>query len=149
MATVPRADGVCETTRTLPYKAVDVFAAFAQADQLAQWWGPDGFSNAFELFEFKPLGRWRFDMIGPDGQRYANENTFLETLPDKVVIRHLAVHPFTLTVTMVEQGDQTQVLWHQAFDDPKVAASIRHIIEPANEQNLDRLRAVLAGQAHQ
>jgi hypothetical protein len=30
------------------------------------------------------------------------------------------------------------------FEDPAVAARIRHIVEPANEQNLDRLQSVLA-----
>jgi hypothetical protein len=38
------------------------------------------------------------------------------------------------------------VEWVQAFDSPEVAAAVRHIVEPANEQNLDRLTAeVLAG----
>ncbi len=34
--------------------------------------------------------------------------------------------------------------WSQAFDDLALAASIWHIIEPANEQNLNRLHAMLA-----
>ena len=33
----------------------------------------------------------------------------------------------------------------QEFEDPAVAARIRHIVEPAHEQNLDRLVAALAG----
>ena len=36
--------------------------------------------------------------------------------------------------------------WRQAFDDPKVVAGVWHIIEPANEQNLKRLHAVLSAQ---
>lgn len=149
MPTTPRADGVCETSRQLPFKAGDVFNAMAQADQLAQWWGPEGFTNEFELFEFRPQGRWRFTMVGPDGQRYPNENHFLETSPTRVVVRHLEVHPFTLTITLNDQGGHTEVRWRQAFDDPALAASIWHIIEPANEQNLDRLHALLAQRAAQ
>jgi hypothetical protein len=34
--------------------------------------------------------------------------------------------------------------WSQTFDDPQVTPSIGHIIEPANEQNLNRLHAVLS-----
>jgi uncharacterized protein YndB with AHSA1/START domain len=147
MASIPRADGVCETSRLLPFKAADVVAAFAHPELLAQWWGPDGFSNDFEVFEFRPEGRWTFVMIGPDGQRYANENVFLATGPDQVVIQHVCAPLFTLTVTMTEVDMHTHVLWHQAFDDPAVAAAIGHIIEPANEQNLDRLNAVLVRQA--
>lgn len=32
----------------------------------------------------------------------------------------------------------------KVFDDPQLAASIAHIIVPANEQNLNRLHASLA-----
>lgn len=149
MATDTRADGVFETSRLLPFKVSEVFAAFAQAEQLAQWWGPDGFTNVFEVFEFRPQGRWTFVMIGPDGQRYPNQNLFVETSPDKVVIRHLSLPLFTLTVSMVEQGSQTHLHWCQILDDPAVATHIAHIIEPSNEQNLNRLHKLLLARATQ
>ena len=34
-----------------------------------------------------------------------------------------------------------------SFIPNAVAARIRHIVQPANEQNLDRLEAVLSGQS--
>ena len=34
--------------------------------------------------------------------------------------------------------------WAQEFEDSAVAARIRHIVEPANEQNMDRLQSVLS-----
>jgi uncharacterized protein YndB with AHSA1/START domain len=151
MTTATRTDGVCATERVLPFNRSAVFAAIADAKQLAAWWGPDGFSSTFDVFEFKPQGRWTFTMHGPDGTHYANENVFLETSPSKVVIRHISHPHFTLTVTLndlpTDSSDSSQshthVYWHQAFDDPQVAASIWHIIEPANEQNLNRLHQVL------
>lgn len=48
------------TRRILPDSPQQVFDAFAQAEVLARWWGPNGFTNTFELFEFKPGGRWKF-----------------------------------------------------------------------------------------
>ena len=33
--------------------------------------------------------------------------------------------------------------WTQVFDDPAVAKTVRPIVEPANEQNLDRLAAAV------
>ena len=51
---------------------------------------------------------------------------------------------FTLTVSLADQGGQTQLDWHQAFDDPQLAANIWHIIQPSNEQNLNRLERALA-----
>ena len=52
---------------------------------------------------------------------------------------------FTLTVTLSARGDGTHLTWVQEFESPDVAASLRGLIIPANEQNLDRLQALLAG----
>ena len=55
------------TGRVLSASPRKVFAAFEQPDQLARWWGPEGFTNTFERFEFEPGGRWVFVMHGPNG----------------------------------------------------------------------------------
>lgn len=140
-------DGVFTTHRVLPYPAADIFAAFANPACLARWWGPDGFSNTFELFEFQPQGRWKFVMHGPDGTDYANESRFVETSANRIVIKHCCAPDFTLSITLTETEGHTRLDWRQAFDDPQVAAAVAHIVQPANEQNLDRLQAVLAAAA--
>jgi uncharacterized protein YndB with AHSA1/START domain len=143
MTTHLSVSGVCSTSRRIPFAPERIFEAFANAGQLARWWGPDGFSNTFELFEFKAQGRWKFVMHGPDGKDYPNECVFLEVSPQKIVVRHIAAPLFTLTITLEAVGADTQIQWNQAFDDPSVAASLAHIIVPANEQNLNRLCEVL------
>lgn len=136
---------VLRTSRTLPFAPDAVFAAFASPDLLAQWWGPDGFSNTFERFEFKPGGRWTFVMHGPDGKHYPNENIFTVLEPGSlVVIRHDCAPFFTLTVRLTAVSGGTLVNWEQAFDDLGTALAVKHIVVPANEQNLDRLTRVLA-----
>jgi len=125
----------------------DIFAAFEQPDRLARWWGPNGFTNTFEHFEFKPGGRWTFVMHGPDGANYPNESVFREIQPDtKIVIEHVVQPWFRLTVTLTARGDRTHLSWVQEFENPETAARVRLVCEPANEQNLDRLAAVLANQ---
>lgn len=141
----PPVDGVFATNRLLPCTSEQLFAAMSHPERLAAWWGPEGFRNTFEVFEFWPQGRWTFTMQGPDGQRYPNESVFLETAPQRVVVRHVSPPHFTLTLTWADAGrGQTRLDWHQAFDDARVAEGLALIVAPANEQNLDRLQAVLA-----
>ena len=58
---------VLATSRELPFTASQIYAAFASAELLACWWGPQGFTNTFEIFDFVVGGRWKFVMHGPDG----------------------------------------------------------------------------------
>jgi len=124
------------------YKATPdaVFAAMADPERLARWWGPQGFSNAFEVFEFQPGGRWIFTMVGPDGTRYPNECVFrqIET-GHRVVIAHVVQPLFELTLNLEAMAGGTRLVWTQVLEDEAVAQAMAHIIEPANEQNLDRL----------
>jgi uncharacterized protein YndB with AHSA1/START domain len=133
------------TERLLPADPRTVFAAFEHPDRLARWWGPSGFTNTFEQFEFKPGGRWIFVMHGPNGANYANESVFREIQPDsRIVIEHVVQPRYTLTVTLTARGDQTHLAWVQEFEGAEVAEKLRRVVEPANEQNLDRLQALLA-----
>jgi uncharacterized protein YndB with AHSA1/START domain len=132
------------TERTLPHPPEGVYGAFASAALLAAWWGPEGFTNTFEVFEFREGGRWQLVMHGPDGTGYPNQCVFTELVPGrKVVIRHDGAPFFTLTVQLTPAAGGTQLVWDQAFDDAAVAQAVAHIVRPANEQNLDRLAAVL------
>ena len=138
-------DAVFRSERILPHPREAVFNAFATPEILARWWGPKGFTNTFEHFEFKPGGRWIFIMHGPDGTDYPNENVFQAIDPPaSLVIRHVLAPHFRLTVTLDAHPDGTEILWLQEFDDAETAARIRRIVGPANEENLDRLQAVLA-----
>jgi uncharacterized protein YndB with AHSA1/START domain len=120
-----------------------VFAAIADPARLARWWGPDGFSSTFEAFDFRPGGRWRFVMHGPDGTDYPNENRFAEIVPgQRVVVEHVAKdHHFILTITLTREGAGTRVGWRQVFDTAEHKNRVAAIVTKANEQNLSRLSA--------
>ena len=137
---------VLQTQRTLPFNAEEIYAAFAEPNRLAQWWGPEGFTNTFEVFEFTLNGNWRFVMHGPDGADYPNQCIFQELEPaKKIVIRHSCEPYFTLNVFLEQEPTGTEVFWQQVFDDASVAEAVRPIVEPCNEQNLDRLLRHLRG----
>ena len=83
-------------------------------------------------------------MHGPDGINYPNEIKFLDIIvPEKIVIRHVSQPLFTLTITVKGSKGGTTIHWAQQFDDEEVARNIAHIVVPGNEQNLDRLTAVV------
>ncbi|HKS90637.1 MAG TPA: SRPBCC domain-containing protein [Tepidiformaceae bacterium] len=134
------------TTRLVSTSPREVFAAFEDAELLTKWWGPKDFTSTFEVFEFCPGGRWVFALRAPHGATYPNESVFRELDPAaRLVIEHISKPHYILTVTLAGHGAQTLVTWTQEFESPEAAAKLRPIVEPGNEQNLDRLEAVLAG----
>lgn len=133
-----------QSRRSLNHAPDAVFDAIQDPQKLARWWGPAGFTNRFDTFEFKANGKWIFSMIGPDGTVYPNQSHFMEIVNNaRVVIRHDCAPYFTLTINLAPLASGTGLHWAQEFDDENVARAVAHIVEPANEQNLDRLSALL------
>ncbi len=134
--------------RKFDFTPDEVFGAFADPAKLSKWWGPDGFTNTFEIFDFSPGGEWKFTMHGPDGSNHWNESVFESIEQDsKIVIRHVVQPLFTLTVSLEPDGTGTRLTWTQVFDDAEIAQRVARIVGPANEQNLDRLTRVLRGES--
>lgn len=134
-----------KTARTFHATADLVFAALQDPVRLARWWGPDGFRNTFDTCDIQPGGQWSFTMHGPDGASYPNVSTFVAVEPPhRMVIRHENVPRFLLTITLTAVDAGTLVTWEQVFADTNFASAVRHIVEPANEQNLDRWAAELS-----
>ena len=137
------ADRECVHTRHVEAPPDQVFGAFSAPERLARWWGPEGFSSTFDVFEFRPGGRWRFVMHGPDGADYFNHIVFREIVPaERIVIDHLGdFHHFVLTITLDARDGGTHVGWRQVFDTSSHRDEIASLVGPANEQNLERLAA--------
>ena len=123
-----------------------VFGAFSDPRQLAQWWGPKGFTNTFQEFDLRPGGAWRFVMRGPDGTDYPMAKDFIDVArPERVVFQHLdPVHRFTMTMTFSDLGGRTHVTWRMRFDAEEEANKVRGFVIDANEENFDRLAGHLA-----
>lgn len=130
------------TSREIPASVEDVFAVISDPDRLSRWWGPAGFTNTFNVCEFKTGGRWTLVMHGPNGANYPNENIFAEIeAPRRVVVQHISEPRFRLTIGLAASATGTLVTWDQAFENSEFAKRVEAIVVPANEQNLDRLSA--------
>ncbi|MHA6481828.1 SRPBCC family protein [Paenibacillus sp. strain BS8-2] len=133
--------------RWYDFSQEEVYRAWSQPELLTKWFGPNGFTSTFSEFDFREGGFWRFTFHGPDGTDYANEHKFIEIQPgERIVFDHLGAPEFRLTATFTEQGGRTRVTFRQQFKDENVFESVRSFCPDSNEQNLDRLQALLEGQ---
>lgn len=135
-------------TRTLDAPRELVFRAFGDPAMLVRWFGPRGFSLPVCEVDFRPGGRFRYVMRGPDGTDYPGESTFDELVPpERIVWTGTAVGiPGTIRteITLREAGaNRTTIHVHQTFSgmSPAVAGA-----QVGWSQTLDRLHeAVCAG----
>jgi uncharacterized protein YndB with AHSA1/START domain len=86
-----------------------VWKAHTTPTLLQGWWGPQGFSNVFHAFGLRPGGQWRFHMIGPEGERFANHSEFQEIRPGELLrFEHQTPHFFTTVRFSDEAGGWSQ-----------------------------------------
>lgn len=122
-----------------------IYSAWTDPEQLAQWWGPEGFTNTFYEFNLKPGGEWRFVMHGPDGKDYQNHSVFVEIIPqERIVFDHISLPKFRVTATFEQQAEKTKVTFRMHFESKVDVEKLKALIVPANEQNFDRLEALIA-----
>jgi uncharacterized protein YndB with AHSA1/START domain len=156
MATNPIAEDVTareiRLTRLLDAPRELVWRAWTEPEQVAQWWGPLGFTSTILEMDVRPGGVWRLIMRGPDGAEYPNRSVFLEVVkPERLIYDHGwdqegAPAMFRATVTFDQEGDKTRLTMHSLF--PTAAARDEvvekyYAIEGGN-QTLDRLETHLA-----
>lgn len=98
-----------------------VFAAWSEAANLDQWWGPDGFRNETHSMDFEVGGEWRYVMHGPDGTDFPNRILYRQIeAPHRLEFLHDAgeeddPQAMEVTVTFEAQGEQTLLTMHTQF----------------------------------
>lgn len=129
------------TTRVFQAPRAVLFEAFRNPEQLANWWGPKGFSNTFEIFEPRPGGKWRFTMHGPNGAAYPNTKDFIAVIPDeRIIFKHIdPTHGFRMTMIYADEADGTRLTWRMRFDSAEESEKLADAIAGKNEENFDRL----------
>jgi len=93
-----------------------VFAAWTKEEHLSKWFGPKGFTTTSHECDVRVGGRWRFDMIGPDGKVWDNRMVFLEVKPPELLVfdhgsdKDDDERRFRVTITFDEQSDKKTVV---------------------------------------
>jgi uncharacterized protein YndB with AHSA1/START domain len=139
----------CEIVSSRLFNAppASVFEAWTNPDLLAKWWGPAGFTNTFHEFDPRPGGRWKFTMHGPDKGNYQNEVVFLKIeRPALIAWDRISKPLFRIVATFDETADgNTTLIFRMQFANKEECDKIRKFAPEKNEENFDRLEAVLAG----
>ena len=146
-ATAPRA---IAATRVFDAPRDLVWRMWTEPDQVAQWWGPDGFTTSIDTMKVRPGGEWTFVMHGPDGRDYPNEIVYLEVVrPERLVYDHGPAPRFRTTVTFADLGKKTRLTMRGVF----ATAALRNKVAKefgaveGMQQTLGRLAEVLANRA--
>jgi uncharacterized protein YndB with AHSA1/START domain len=146
---VDTSDREIATTRLLDAPRELVWKAWTDPRHVAQWWGPNGFTNTIAEMDVRPGGIWRFIMHGPDGTNYPNRIAFIEvTPPERLVYVHgdeAEPDQFHVTVTFEKEGSKTKLTMRSLF---KTKADRDHVVEKYGavegmQQTLGRLTAYL------
>lgn len=141
-------------TRLLDAPRELVWEAWTDPRHVAQWWGPNGFTNTIQEMNVTPGGVWRLVMHGPDGTDYPNRMTFHEVVrPERLVYSHDSdqdddENQFHVTVTLDDEGGKTRLVMRALFAS---AAARAKVVEEygaieGGTQTLNHLEQFLAQQ---
>jgi uncharacterized protein YndB with AHSA1/START domain len=123
-----------------------VFEAWTDPQHIAQWWGPNGFTNTIHSMDVRPGGEWDFIMHGPDGTDYKNRIIYREVVrPERLVYDHVSGPLFHATVTFEAQGDKTRLTVQMLFESAELRNKVAEefgAVEGLN-QTLGRLETHL------
>ena len=135
------------STRIFNFHRELVFKAWSNPEHLQKWWGPAGFTNTFQEFDFQIGGKWRFVMHGPDKGNYKNECEFLKIESPSLIAWKRHTQPyFKVLVTFEEINEfQTKIVFKMLFETAEECNKVKRFVVDKNEENFDKLENELAG----
>ena len=137
-------------TRVLAAPRANVFRAHTEREQLAQWFGPEGFTARLVELDVRRDGRYRIVMQPPAGERFSIEGEFREVEPSSRLVytfRYDAPDPddreTIVTFSLDDDGASTLV----TVDQQGFATEARRALhEQGWSDSLDRLQRLITGE---
>ena len=125
-----------------------VFAACIDPEELADWWGPTGFTAPSVDLDVRQGGRYRITMQPPEGEAFHLRGEYCEVDPPHRLV-------FTFEWEEPDPDDQKTDVTLSFFDDPEgttlvldqgpFATEARHALHEAGwTETLERLEQFLA-----
>ncbi|HWF20482.1 MAG TPA: SRPBCC domain-containing protein [Verrucomicrobiae bacterium] len=140
--------------RTFQAPRALVFKAWTDPKQVAQWWGPRGFTNPVCEWDARPGGLIHVEMRGPDGISHPMKGVFREVVkPERLVFTVTAFEDEhgnprlenINTVTFTEMNGVTEQTLHVVVlkSGPEIAQALAGMNAGWN-QSLDKLMEFVA-----
>jgi uncharacterized protein YndB with AHSA1/START domain len=148
MATKNKANEIT-LIRTYDAPVKTVWEAWTDPAQVAQWWGPRGFTLTTHSKDLKVGGHWAYTMHGPDGVNYPNKTIYYEVEKHKRLVYDHGGNDdqpplFRVTVLFTETKNKTHMHMTMAFSTPEVAQESKKFIKKAGgNATWDRLAEYL------
>ena len=139
-------------TRVFDEPRALVFAVWTDPKHLAQWWGPQSFTNPVCEFDARVGGAFRIHMRSPDGAVYPMKGEVRELVaPERLVFTSIALDgdgnhiiEGLTTVTFTEEGGKTKMTLHaRATAVAEVAVAYLQGMEAGWMQSIEKLEALL------
>lgn len=133
------------STRIFNTTQQNLFQAWANPQYLKKWWGPKGFTNTFNEFDFRVGGKWSFIMHGPDKGNYANECEFIKIIEPSLIAWKRHSKPLFQVVASFEEisHKQTKLVFKMVFETAEECEKLKPFVVDKNEENFDKLEDVL------
>ncbi|BCU78431.1 SRPBCC family protein [Luteolibacter sp. LG18] len=140
-------------SRLLDTHVEDAFDAWIDAGRLAEWWGPEGFTNPLCQFEPRPGGLIHIHMRAPDGTVYPMSGVVQDVAPpERLEFLSAALGPdekplFEVhnTVTFTPEEGKTRLKLHARLNGGPTPESLPYLagMQTGWSQSLDRLQTYL------
>jgi uncharacterized protein YndB with AHSA1/START domain len=153
LSSAPGADADLVLTRLLDAPRELAFSLWTEAERLARWWGPAGFTNPVCELDPRPGGAILVHMRGPDGVVYPMAGAFREIVPPERLVftagpldadGKLVLEALN-TVTFAAEGKKTRLtLRVQVLRKTAAAAPMLEGMEQGWTESLERLAALAA-----
>ncbi len=137
----------CEivSTRIFDTAIEKLYRAWSDPNHLKNWWGPNGFTNTFNEFDFRVGGKWSFIMHAPNKGNFNNECEFIKIEEPTLIAWKRHSKPLFQVVATFEEisNNKTKLVFKMLFETEEECMKIKPFAVDKNEENFDRLEIEL------
>lgn len=137
MASVNPINQVLKIQRIFSAPRDEVFKAWTNPELLKKWWGPKGFTTPTAEIDLRVGGKYRLEMLAPDGSRSFLSGVYKEVTPPARLVyswgweegsacgegKEAITGETLITVEFIEMGSKTEVLlFHEGLPTDEAIA---------------------------